>query len=133
MINYSVHPCIQHASFFSLRVTQDWAKCMSEKMKPRKLERKAKPPEELPVQTYKDKQLALGRPSGFVSSRQHKKDGMERNNLALLLSLNEYQPGMMIWTKAWKISQPLSKLGQISSAFIRLGSIMEIPESAARQ
>lgn len=111
--------------FSPLRVNQDWENHMSEKMKPRKLERIANPPEESPVQTYRDKQLALGRQNGFVSSRQHKKDGMKKDNLVLLLSLNEYQPEMKIWTKAWKISQPLPQPEQISPASIRLESTVE--------
>lgn len=87
---------------------------MSGKTKSRNLEVKAKPPEESPVQTSKDKQRALGRPSGFVSSRQHKKVKPKRNNLALLLSLNKNQPKIVTWRKAWKISKPLPQPGQMS-------------------
>ncbi|KAI4891249.1 hypothetical protein NFI96_014921, partial [Prochilodus magdalenae] len=94
------------------RINEDWSKRMSGKVKPKRVERKVKPPEETASQTYKAKQTALGRPSGFVSSRPQKpanvkKDITKRNKLALLLSLNEKQPGLMIWTKSWKFSQPL--------------------------
>lgn len=94
---------------------------MSGKVKPRRVERKAIPPEESPAQTYKAKQMALGRPSGFVSTRPQrpvevKKDAPKRNKLALLLRLNEKQPGLMGWTKAWKFSQPLPQPEQIPPA-----------------
>ncbi|XP_017566223.1 uncharacterized protein LOC108435132 [Pygocentrus nattereri] len=94
------------------RINEDWAKRMSGKVKPRRVERKDKPLEELPSQTYKAKQVALGRPNGFVSNRplkpvDVKKNMTKRNNLTLLLKLNEKQPSLMVWTKSWKFSQPM--------------------------
>ncbi|XP_007250310.3 uncharacterized protein LOC103034687 [Astyanax mexicanus] len=106
-----------------LRINEDWAKRMSGHVKPRRVERKAKPPEELPAQTFKPKQVPLGRPSGFVSSRPQKQVDVKKDTkptkqskLNLLLSLNEKQPGMMVWTKAWKFSQALPQPEQMPAA-----------------
>lgn len=84
---------------------------MSYKIKtPKRLERKAKPPEESRLQTFKVKQMNPSRPQGFQSSRvQRQADSTKAtkvNKLALLRRLNESCPGLMVWAKSWKFSQP---------------------------
>ncbi|XP_051971660.1 uncharacterized protein LOC127635574 [Xyrauchen texanus] len=93
------------------KINQDWQVRMSSKFKtPKRLEKKAKPPEESNLQAFKTKQT-LGRPQGFQSSRPQRQVDPAKttkgNKLALLRHLNESCPGLMVWAKSWKFSLPL--------------------------
>ncbi|XP_067289894.1 uncharacterized protein [Pseudorasbora parva] len=96
------------------RINQDWQTRMSSKIKtPKRLERKAKLPEESTLDALKAKKTHLGRPQGFQSSRIQRQVDMTKttkaNKLSLLSRLNESCPGLMVWSKSWKFSQPLSQ------------------------
>ncbi|XP_043087640.1 uncharacterized protein LOC122333870 [Puntigrus tetrazona] len=104
------------------RINQDWKGRMSSKIKtPKRLEKKAKLPEESTLDAHKAKKTYLGRPQGFQSSRiQRQVDLMKTskaNKLSLLRQLNESCPGLMVWAKSWKFSQPLAQPEEIPCAF----------------
>ncbi len=95
---------------------------MSFKIKnPKRLEIKAKLPEESTLDAHKAKKTHLGRPQGFQSSRiQRQVDSTKTtkaNKLALLRQLNESCPGLMVWAKSWKFSQPLPQPEEIPCTF----------------
>lgn len=96
------------------RINQDWHARMTSKIKTlKRLERKAKLPEEPTLDAQKAKKTHLGRPQGFQSSRIQKQADTAKttkaSKLALLRHLNESCPGLMVWAKSWKFSQPLPK------------------------
>ncbi len=88
---------------------------------PKRLERKAKLPEESTLDAHKAKKTQLDRPQGLQSSRIQKQvDSIKTtkaNKLALLRQLNESCPGLMVWAKSWKFSQPLPKPEEIPCMF----------------
>lgn len=95
---------------------------MSSKIKtPKRLERKAKVPEESTLDAHKAKKAHLGRPQGFQTSRiQRQVDPTKTtktNKLALLRHLNESCPGLMVWSKSWKFSKPLPQPEESPCAF----------------
>ncbi|TRY81616.1 hypothetical protein DNTS_016385 [Danionella cerebrum] len=96
------------------RINQEWLARMTNKIQmPKRLQRKAKLPEEPAVDAHKPKKTHLARPQGFQSSRVQKPvdqaKSTKTNKLAMLRHLNESCPGLMIWSKSWKFSQPLPK------------------------
>ncbi|RXN04914.1 hypothetical protein ROHU_033657 [Labeo rohita] len=104
------------------RINQDWQARMSSKIKtPKRLERKAKLPEESSLDAHKDKKAHLGRPQGFQNSQiQRKLDWTKTtkaNKLALLRHLNESCPRLMVWAKSWKFSQPFPQPEESPCAF----------------
>ncbi|XP_016393306.1 uncharacterized protein LOC107727819 [Sinocyclocheilus rhinocerous] len=104
------------------RINQDWKARMSSKIKPpKRLERKAKLPEESTLDAHKAKKTHLGRPQGFQSNRiQRQVDSTKTtkaNKLALLRQLNESCPGLMVWAKSWKFSQLLPQPEESPCAF----------------
>ncbi|KAL0183133.1 hypothetical protein M9458_022508, partial [Cirrhinus mrigala] len=95
---------------------------MSSKIKaPKRLERKAKLAEVSSLDVHKAKKTNLGKPQGFQSSQiQRQLDLMKTtkaNKLALLRHLNESCPGLMVWAKSWKFSQPLPQPEESPCAF----------------
>ncbi|XP_052423649.1 uncharacterized protein LOC127966584 [Carassius gibelio] len=104
------------------RINQDWKGRMSFKIKsPKRLERKAKLPEQSTLDAHKAKKTNLGRPQGFQSSRiQRQVDSRKTtkaNKLTLLRQLNESCPGLMVWAESWKFSQPLPQPEESPCAF----------------
>ncbi|KAG1927471.1 uncharacterized protein LOC120479093 [Pimephales promelas] len=104
------------------RINQDWQMRMSSKIKtPKRLERKAKVPEESTLDAHKAKKTHLGRPQGFQSSRIQRQVDVTKttkaNKLALLRHLNESCPGLMVWSKSWKFSKPLPQPEENPCAF----------------
>ncbi|XP_048037199.1 uncharacterized protein LOC125262461 [Megalobrama amblycephala] len=104
------------------RINQDWQARMSSMRKtPKRLERKAKLPEESTLDAPKTKKTYLGRPQGFQSSRIQRQVDLTKttksNKLALLHHLNESCPGLMVWSKSWKFSQPLPQPVESPCAF----------------
>ncbi|KAL1267096.1 hypothetical protein QQF64_002771 [Cirrhinus molitorella] len=104
------------------RINQDWQARMSSKIKPpKRLERKAKLPEESSLDVHKAKKTHLGRPQGFQSSRIQRQLDLTKtakaNKLAMLRHLNESCPGLMVWAKSWKFSQPLPQPEESPCAF----------------
>ncbi|XP_016119033.1 uncharacterized protein, partial [Sinocyclocheilus grahami] len=104
------------------RINQDWKARMSSKIKPpKRLERKAKLPEESTLDAHKAKKTHLGRPQGFQSNRiQRQVDSTKTtkaNKQALLRQLNESCPGLMVWAKSWKFSQLLPQPEESPCAF----------------
>ncbi|XP_056117558.1 uncharacterized protein LOC130094964 [Rhinichthys klamathensis goyatoka] len=115
------------------RINQDWQRRMSSKIKPpKRLERKAKVPEESTLDAHKAKKTHLGRPQGFQSSRIQRQVDLTKttkaNKLALLRHLNESYPGLMVWSKSWKFFD----FSRRKSLCIRLGTAMEVSQSSAR-
>ncbi|XP_077099822.1 uncharacterized protein LOC143750559 [Siphateles boraxobius] len=104
------------------RINQDWQTRMSSKIKnPKRLERKAKVPEESTLDAHKAKETHQGRPQGFQSSRIQRQVDLTKttkaNKLALLHHLNESCPGLMVWSKSWKFSKPLPQPEESPCAF----------------